>query len=1103
MSQNFGYCPFALLPIPPIVPHLILHLLGPFEGARNDEPLQGFESNKVRALLAYLAVGRTRSHPRGQLAALLWPERPERAALSNLRHALANLRRVLGEAQSADPFLLVDRYTLQLHPQAQVQIDVADFYAHLTAATRGEDAIVHRKAAVALYRGEFLQGLYVRGCISWEEWLRMQREALAQAFSNALRDLTWDMEHQRDYAEALIYARQWLQQAPWNEEAHRQTIRLLALDGQRSAALAQFDRCRQVLASELGIEPSPETISLVQAIRARQYPAPDTMIFRQTNAPISSRTAPFVARQEELGRLDGWLKLALAGRTQMAFITGIAGSGKSALAAAFGRRALQVHRDLVIVRGECSAFANQGDPFLPFRDILLALIGQEEAAYWGRDMGDAYLHHLQAIIPTAITLLGQHGSGIVSALNLGPRLMLQAGAFLPEGQGKRAWLHQLNERSGSSQEPRPEFQRQGFDEYVLILRQLARRRPLVLIVDDMQWADSGSLALLFHLSRRLYTARILFLGIFRSEDVLPDQASPHPLATLVREWQRRQGDILIDLDQASGRAFVDAYLDMEPNRLDAGFRQALLRRTSGHPLFTVELLRELQASGDLFQDDEGRWAVRPGLAWAQIPARVEAVIAERLAALKPAHRELLTVASIVGDVFTADILAAVLPWTPEQVLARLAELAASRYQLVQFLGRSWSGQQPLSHYRFRHSLFQEYLYQHAPAAQRAVWHGAIARALLSLYQGQTESIASALARHFEAAGQPMDAANYYLQAGQWAMRLAAPEQAMALLTRGLAQASLAPPSPARSKLEMALQMAINAPLLAIQGWGAAQREEAIHRAYELSRQSGDDLLLIQALFLQADLLRARGELASALALSEHLLSLAQRVQDAASLALAHLSLGETCFFMGDLASARTHLEQAIGLYQAAEVAPLTPLTAVDLAVVCHVWLAWVTQIQGDRDAGAEHLRLALDQARMLKHPLSLAFAFTLGAYGFYWLEDNPEQAAAFAGELAPLMAEKSLAALHPWGLVFQGWVAVSAGDVQAGIAMMEEGMAMWRSMGAVSGTTCQGLPLARAYIQAGRMDAAQRLTGEMAALIEKTGERVFEEAWRALADRMQ
>ena len=167
-----------------------------------------------------------------------------------------------------------------------------------------------------------------------------------------------------------------------------------------------------------------------------------------------------------------------------------------------------------------------------------------------------------------------------------------------------------------------------------MLQALSRKHPLLLIVDDLQWADDGSINLLFHLGRLLVGHRILLVGAYRLGDVAMGRGGErHPLEPIVNELQRQYGDVQVDLAKVEGRRFVDAFIETEPNQLGMEFHQALFRHTSGHPLFVVELLRGLQERGDLIKDERGQWIVGKALDWKILPPRVEAVIAESIGRL--------------------------------------------------------------------------------------------------------------------------------------------------------------------------------------------------------------------------------------------------------------------------------------------------------------------------------------------------------------------------------------------------------------------------------------------------------------------------------------
>ena len=151
-----------------------------------------------------------------------------------------------------------------------------------------------------------------------------------------------------------------------------------------------------------------------------------------------------------------------------------------------------------------------------------------------------------------------------------------------------------------------------------MLSAIASEQPLVVLLDDLQWADAASCSLLFHIGRQLNGKRVLVVGAYRAEDLTLGEGR-HPLQPVIRELQAQFGDNLIDLAGADHQAFVDAYLDVEPNRFSKDFRDTLYRRTEGHPLFTVELLRNLQTEKGLVRDEDGKWITGANLDWRIYP----------------------------------------------------------------------------------------------------------------------------------------------------------------------------------------------------------------------------------------------------------------------------------------------------------------------------------------------------------------------------------------------------------------------------------------------------------------------------------------------------
>lgn len=255
--------------------HISLALMGPFEAMLDGEPITWFQTEKARALLAYLAVESTAPHGRHALAGLLWPHVPDDHALHSLSQALCNLRSLVHDKDGATPCLLVTPHTIQFNPRCDHWVDVEEF-GGLARRSAGQStnqpisqspnlpALHH---AISLYRGPFLEDLALADGVGFEEWAAVQRERLHRLMLAALRELATRHEASGEMDEALGCVWRQLELDPWLEEAHFAAMRLLAGAGRRSEALAQYDRCRRLLASELGVEPGAATTRLYEEIK--------------------------------------------------------------------------------------------------------------------------------------------------------------------------------------------------------------------------------------------------------------------------------------------------------------------------------------------------------------------------------------------------------------------------------------------------------------------------------------------------------------------------------------------------------------------------------------------------------------------------------------------------------------------------------------------------------------------------------------------------------------------------------------------------------------------------------------------------------------------
>ena len=1111
---------------------LALRLLGP-PHIELDGLTVSLDRQKALALLAYLAVT-GESHRRDALVNLLWPELDSTRGRAALRRTLFSLRQAL-----ADPWLDADREEIGLNADPDLWVDVAQFRSllalrqmHGHPASHACSACISPLAdAVALVRGEFLSGFSLKDSYNFDDWQLFEAERIRRELATALDALVDWHAAQREFEAAVAYARRRLALDPLHEPTHRQLMRLYVWSGQRSAALRQYDECMDLLQDQLSVSPQQETLDLQQAIQDGQAPslpeaspveAPGTAATQRVSEPpgaLPQLEAAFpaflegqrlverplcVARERELAQLDRYLGVALAAQGKVVFVTGDVGSGKTALVHEFARRAQAAHPQLVFASGNCNAYTGLGDPYLPFREILELLTGDVEARWATGTITRDHARRLWDALPTTAQALVEVGLDLVDTFIPGTTLLKRAVASVPDGAPWLNTLGNLVEQKGSSGGgARSPHQSDLFEQYSRVIQALALRRPLLLLVDDLQWADLGSISLLFHLGRSLLGCPVLLLGAYRHEEVtIGRDGERHPLEPVLNELQRDFGDTTVNLAEAAGRDFIEAYLDSEPNRLAAPFRQMLYQQTRGHPLFTIELLRGMQERGDLVQDSEGCWVEGPALNWETLPARVEAVVAERIGRLAQPLRSALRVASVEGEVFTAEVVARVQDISESQLLACLSSELDRRHRLVRAQGilrldpapDSAKGGQRLSQYRFRHILFQKYLYSTLDEVERTLLHESVGNTLEALYEGQIasrEAPAIQLAWHFQEAGIGGKAVDYLLQAGQRALQLSAYEEAIAHFSRGLSLLETLPESPQRARQELKLQMRLSVARTA-HGIYWSDVGTTYNRARELAQQVGENAKLYLILGHLSIFHYVRSEYHTASRIAQEALRLAEEANDPLHVALGHWYLGMVLHCLGDHGAALAHFQQVTAFYDPnRHHRAFVSVRGSDGGLAAMGYLVCCLWCLGYPDQAAAMSQEALALARKLGHPWSLADVLCYAGCMFHQMRRDPHPLLDLATELARV-AQEGITGWASDSLRYKGAALALLGQLEEGITLMREGMAANRTRGVrlhLPGTL--GF-VAEAQAKAGRPSEALVALDEAFTIVEETDERIWE-----------
>ncbi|MGC9399436.1 MAG: ATP-binding protein [Anaerolineae bacterium] len=698
------------------MPLLKAHLLGQLELLDSEDRVLSLPTTlKARSLLAYLLLHRSRPQPRERLSALFWGERPEQKARHSLSTALWRLRRSLPDEE----VILSDHHTVQLDPQADLWLDV-DAFEELVEREDASDL----QAAVALYRGPFLDGFY-------DDWVINERYRLEALYLDALARLMSAYEDQGQHASALTTALRLLKEDPLREDAHRAAMRAYCRLGRRNAALEQYRRCRERVQAELDAEPMPETATLHQEILEGRFAVGPTLSapafdeLPPTSPAISKpydpldvgATSPLVGRDEELARLQACWREAERGRGRVVFLRGEAGVGKTRLVEELARRVRQ--RGAWVAGAACYEH-ERTLPVSPLAELLRAVLDL---------VGEGVLQRLSSW-------------QLADLARLAPELEAHLpsrfqGSPLAEG-GQPRLLH----------------------VFTSLLLELAEQNPLLLTLEDLHWAHDSTLAWLHYLARHLGKSPLLLVVTYRPEELAPDGA----VNSLIRRLQHEGLGQALTLSRLS-RADLARWM----RGLDASVVADVHRHTEGNPFFVLETQRAL-LEAEYLRLDEGRWVTAAPLDEIPVPDSIRRAVAMRLNRLGPEAARAIEIAAVAGRTFDFDVLQRSQGRDEEATLEALDELL--RRRLVRegsgFFGRD---------YAFDHHLVREIVRERLDDRRRRWLHRRVAEALVEL-RADDPSASAEVAYHYVRAEDWARAQEYLFRAGEQAARVAADAEAL-------------------------------------------------------------------------------------------------------------------------------------------------------------------------------------------------------------------------------------------------------------------------------------------------------------------------------------
>ena len=1105
---------------------LFLYLLGQFQIILDDQPVDSHLYIKTKAFLAYLVIEKERVHSRETLAGLIWPDKSQEAAFTNLRQAIRQLRDTI---PSIDQYLNITSQTIQFNIKNQSIVDVNRFQNMIDQTDKHSHAfradcarcILLLEGAMDLYRGPVLANFYVKESLEFNDWILFQQQRIERIALASLMDIVEYYLHQGHFDQAQQLALRQVEIDPYREVAHRQYMRSVMASGQRAAAIKHYDRLKDLLENDLGIKPETETDLLYeQILREEQLqfnpsePLKPNRLF-EPGLRDGLRIKPvFVGRKKEMVFLQSHFHDMLKGSGKIIFVAGEAGWGKTALINAFTQHVRISLPDVITAHGKGNAYTGIGDPYLPFRDLLSFLIGDVETRWAAGSISQDLAYRVWKMVPFIAQTIMENGVDLLDTFVPGQTLLQRIiEGFTKENTREPGWVHRLRQlleqKNIPPLAPTPVSQNNLFEQYTRVLMKIAEKTPLILVLDDMQWMDAGSISLLFHLGKRLNNSRILLIGAYRpldlrigprtyliengnSSDLEAESAQlysheRHPLQNIINELKRDSGDIEITLSQ-SEEGFTDALIDSEPNDLNRSFRDAFQNRTQGHPLFVVELLHSMVARGELIKDKYGRLIEGERIDWEILPVKVEALIAERLGRLPKRLLNVLKIASIDGEIFTAEIIAQLLGISENEIIKILSDEIGKEHRLVDAEGVRWiQGRQRLCQYRFDHFLFQKYLYTTLDPNERAYWHGKIGFLMENLFQDRIAENAVSLSWHFEKA-KNFEKAVYYLNlVGENAARISANQEAITHFTRAINILTALPDRPEKIQQEITLQINLAIAILATKGYADAGIEKALDRAYDLCIQADDAYRSFAILWQLACYRSSTGHFTAGGSMMMSLIETSQRAGDPLLIALGHWGMGWYDLLAGAHLTSKSHLEVMIDIYDPNRHQILAYLFSQDPGVGSHAFLAFDFLALGFPEQAVEHCQIAIELARQIQHPFSLALALTyhilvLGFLGEIQALKIPTE------ELIDLTQKYGFTYWYTAGLLGQAWVLSGTSQAEKAIHLLKQGLEMMRSQGMQMTKQLNIQLLAECLLQTGKTKEGFELISQTIEAAWQTGE---------------
>lgn len=605
----------------------------------------------------------------------------------------------------------------------------------------------------------------------------------------------------------------------------------------------------------------------------------------------NNRDGNIVARPSQMKSLFHSLDIVSnEQRCMINVICGEAGTGKSILCEMYLHKVQEQAPQALIAHVFCNMYSEFSLPYAPFKETLNQLLLPPETNTSVKDKKDKVLNY-------AIKKALEHAPDVIGAFIPGGSIIAKLGEGLISELGL---LDKFKVTADANEQITSLDENKILQQYTDIIKLLSKSQPIIIVLDDFQWADKASINMLYYLSRSLSENAVMITISCRSSElsVIKD-GERHPLLTVINELKRNFGSIITNLDAVSieeRKDLLNKILDNEPNQLADSFRKSLFEVTNGNPLFINEMMSSLRENLEIIKV-EGNWIESEQINWDQKPARIEGIIEERISKLEDTFVELLSHASVQGNTFIAQILSKTINDNDRNVLMSLSKKLEKEHNLVREIKCFRSGGKIVSEFQFSNYIFQHYFYEELSQSQRMLLHGDIAENLELMFNENLDDVALNIAQHYESSGEYLKSLKYYQLAGNHALKLSCFLDASKLYSKALQLIEECGTDKSTTD-ELSILINQSICLRNIKGWDHPEVESIYKKAYALAEKQNQLSKIAIVIFGSWSILLMNLELDKAYEFAQKFKLQGQQNNNLVLVDHANVSIANTLFWQG-------------------------------------------------------------------------------------------------------------------------------------------------------------------------------------------------------------